>query len=53
MKYYYLVSKPILGNKMLLYIVFFVYFKLLKLVFHVVNIVLTQSDSFQCVTNIR
>ncbi len=43
-----MVSKFITWNKMECDLVFFVYFRLLKLVFHVFNVVLTKGDSFQC-----
>jgi len=48
LKHHYLVSKPIVWNKMELYIVFLINFRLLKLVFHVFDVVLTKGDSFQC-----
>ncbi len=44
LKYHYLLSKPIVHNKMECDTVFLVYFKL----FHVFSIILTKGDSFQC-----
>ncbi len=46
LKYHYLVSKLIIWNKMECDLVFLVYFRLLKLLFHVFNIFITQGYSF-------